>query len=81
MRSWLRWRTKEIGDRNEIAWLYEVVDEQERGIYDNRNLIRKALPNIESEHKRTPEVEALLQSKNPELTRFSCRYPRDVVPR
>lgn len=47
--------------RNEIAWLYEVVDEQERGKHDNRNLIRKALPPIEREHKRTPELEALLQ--------------------
>ena len=61
MRSWLRWRTKEIGDRNEIAWLYEVVDEQKRGIHDNRNLIHKALPSIESEHNPTPELEALVQ--------------------
>jgi hypothetical protein len=53
--------TKEIGDRNEIAWLYEVVDEQERGIHDNRNPIRKALPAIESEHNSTPELEALVQ--------------------
>jgi aryl carrier-like protein len=56
MRSWLWWRTKEI-DRNKIAWLYEVVDEQERGIHDNRNLIRKALQSIESEHNPTPELD------------------------
>jgi hypothetical protein len=30
-------------------------------MHDNRNLIRKALPSIESEHNPTPELEALVQ--------------------
>jgi hypothetical protein len=61
LHTWYRWRGKEIGDRNEMAWLYEVVDEHERGVRDNSRLIEKALPSIEREHKTTPELAALLQ--------------------
>lgn len=53
-------KTTEVGTKS-----YNEVIRQEvivfSSVHDNRNLVRKALPAIESEHNSTPELEALVQ--------------------
>jgi hypothetical protein len=59
---WFRfkWRAKQRGDQNELDVLEETLEEHERGRHDNREYIKKQVLCIERDHKRTPEVQRLL---------------------
>jgi hypothetical protein len=58
--SWFKWRAKQLGDQNELDCLEEVVQEHERGKRDNTKTIKEQMFFIERDHKRTPEVQRLL---------------------
>ena len=58
--SWFKWQTKWRGDQNELDVLEATVQEHERGGHDNTDYIKKQISFIERDHKRTPEVQRLL---------------------
>jgi hypothetical protein len=59
--SWFKWHAKQRGDQNELDCLEEVVQEHERGMRDNTKTIKEQVFFIERDHKRTPEVQRLLE--------------------
>src|SRR6266403_1960791 len=59
--SWSKWHAKRRGDQNELDVLEETVQEHERGRHDNTEYIKKQIFSIERDHKRTPEVQRLLE--------------------
>jgi hypothetical protein len=73
--SWFKWHAKQRGDQNELDVLEETVQEHERGRHDNTEYIKKQIFRIERDHKRTPEVQRLL-----ERARRAIQGPRVVLP-
>lgn len=59
--SWFKWRAKQRGDQNELDVLEETVQEHERGRHDNTEYIKEQMSFIERDHRRTPEVQRLLE--------------------
>jgi hypothetical protein len=59
--SWFKWQAKQRGDQNELDVLEETIQEHERGRHDNTEYIQKQIYYIERDHKRTPEVQRLLE--------------------
>jgi hypothetical protein len=59
--SWFKRGAKERGNQNELDVLEETVREHERGRHDNTEYIKKQMAFIERDHKRTPEVQRLLE--------------------
>ena len=55
------WYAKQRGDQNELDVLEETVQEHEQGRHDNTEYIKKQIFFIERDHKRTPEVQRLLE--------------------
>jgi RsiW-degrading membrane proteinase PrsW (M82 family) len=58
--SWFKWHAKQRGDQNELDVLEETVQEHERGRHDDTEYIKKQIFFVERDHKRTPEVQRLL---------------------
>ena len=56
VRSFWRWRTKQIGDANELDWLDEVVREHLAGKQDHSETIRRAIKDIERDHEPSPAL-------------------------
>jgi len=48
---------KQVGDRNEIQWIDDLVGEHERGIEDHGQRLTWLIATIEREHEHTPELE------------------------
>jgi hypothetical protein len=59
--SRFKWRAKQRADQNELDVLEETVQEHELGRHDNTEYIKKQIFFIERDHKRTPEVQRLLE--------------------
>ena len=58
--SWFKWHAQQRGAQNELDALEGTVQEHERGRHDNTEYIKKQIVFIERDHKRTPEVQRLL---------------------
>jgi hypothetical protein len=59
--SWFKSHAVQRGDQNELDVLEDTVSEHERGRHDNTEYIKKQIFFIERDHKRTPEVQRLLE--------------------
>jgi hypothetical protein len=59
--SWFKRNAKQRADQNELDVLEETVQEHERGRHDNTEYIKKQISFIERDHKRTLDVERLLE--------------------
>jgi len=59
--SWFKWHAKQRADQNELDVLEETVQEHKRDRHDNTEYIKKQIFYIERDHKRTPEVQRLLE--------------------
>jgi hypothetical protein len=59
--SWLKGHAEQRGDQNQLDVLEETVQEHERGRHDNTEYIKKQIFFIERDHKRTPDVQRLLE--------------------
>ena len=60
---WLlfNWYAKQRDDQNELDVLEETVQEHEQGRHDNTEYIKEQIFFIERDHKRTAEVQRLLE--------------------
>jgi|HubBroStandDraft_1064217.scaffolds.fasta_scaffold103271_2 hypothetical protein len=56
LRSFWRWKTKQVGDANELDWLDEVVREHLAGKQDHSAIIRRAIEDIERDHDPSPTL-------------------------
>jgi uncharacterized membrane protein len=67
--SWLRWHRKQAGDGNELEWLDELVQEQEKGVRNNSNTLRRLILTIEREHENSPDLTKHLERARRALSR------------
>jgi hypothetical protein len=59
--SWFKWHRKQVGDRNELEWLDELVDEHQRGVKDHSQRLEWLVATIEREHQPSSDLTRRLE--------------------